>query len=45
MMGHGEPDVRLVSDYEEQLRQCFDYYESLLVKQTYLAGKVGLFEE
>ncbi|KAJ5547313.1 glutathione S-transferase [Penicillium frequentans] len=38
MMGHGEPDAHLVNVYEEQIHQCFDYYESLLAKQTYLAG-------
>jgi glutathione S-transferase len=33
----------LVSSYERQIRQCFDYYEGLLAKQTYLAGNVRLF--
>lgn len=44
-MGHGEPNAELVSTYENQIRQCFDYYEALLAKQTYLAGNVSLIEE
>ncbi|KAJ5884020.1 glutathione S-transferase [Penicillium subrubescens] len=37
-MGHGEKDEELVSSYETQIRQCFDYYEALLATQTNLAG-------
>jgi hypothetical protein len=44
-MGHGEPNNELVSTYEKQICQCFDYYESLLAKQTYLAGNVSLLKE
>ncbi|OOQ90657.1 putative glutathione S-transferase [Penicillium brasilianum] len=39
MMGHGEPDLELVSNYERQIRECFDYYERLLTKQRFLAGE------
>jgi uncharacterized protein (DUF433 family) len=42
MMGHGEKDEELVSSYETQIRQCFDYYEALLATQTNLAGNVRL---
>lgn len=40
IMGHGEPSAELVTSYERQLRECLDYYEVLLAKQTYLAGNV-----
>lgn len=43
-MGHGEPSAELVSSYERQLHECFDYYEDLLAKQTYLTGNVGSFQ-
>jgi glutathione S-transferase len=41
MMGHGEPNEELISQYQGQIRECFDYYENVLARHEYLVGQVS----